>query len=333
MSIEIVRPGLLTTVQDLGRNGRQHLGVPVNGAMDALSLRLANLLVGNDEGEAALEITINGPTLRFRNEVVMAITGADFAPKIDGDAAPQGRPVRVPEGAVLEFGHATSGARGYLAVAAGFDLPRVMGSWSTALRGAYGGFKGRALRKGDVVPLRSPEEAHTPRWVRLLSRTRRGVAFPNWSVNRLAFVTPKSPQTLRVLPGRHWQSFPIATREQLTNGEFEVTNDSDRMGFRLSGPALPARKGTEVLSEAVVAGAIQVPHSGQPIVLMADRQTTGGYPVIAVVARVDLPLLAQLRPKDKLQFQAVTPQQSYAALFACEREVNKVREALSAQLR
>lgn len=333
MSIEVLRPGLLTSVQDLGRFGQQHLGVPVNGAMDTLSLRLGNLLVGNEETESALELTINGPELRFRSDAVIAICGADFQPRIDGAPVPAWRPVRVPSGSIVEFGHAMQGSRGYVTVAGGLGIARTMGSASTALRGGYGGFKGRALRKGDVVPLRSPAEAQTVRWVRLLSRSRRGVSYPNWSVSRFAFLSPEAPQTLRVLAGRHWQSFPITTREQLVNSEYTVTNDSDRMGFRLAGPALPARKGTEVISEAVVTGAVQIPHGGQPIVLMTDRQTTGGYPVIAVVAQVDLPLLAQLGPKDVLRFKLISAKESYSALFAFEREMRKVREALSAQLR
>jgi biotin-dependent carboxylase-like uncharacterized protein len=333
MGIEIERPGLLTTVQDLGRRGFQHLGVPVNGAMDELSHRMANWLVGNADDEATLEMTLSGPTLRFRSDAVIAVCGANMDARVDGEPLPPWRPARVPAGARLVFGRCAEGARAYLAVAAGFDVPAVMGSRSTALRGGYGGFRGRALRRGDVVPLRSRDEAHTPRWVRLLSRSRRGVAYPSWAVAHTEVPMPREGQRIRVVPGRHWQSFPVAVRDQLTGPEYKVLLDSDRMGFRLEGPALEARRGNDVLSEGVVTGAVQVPPSGQPIVLMADRQTTGGYPVIAVVAAVDLPMMAQFAPGARLRFEMIAVAESHALLAARDRELPKISEALRARLK
>ncbi|MEO8037533.1 MAG: biotin-dependent carboxyltransferase family protein [Betaproteobacteria bacterium] len=333
MNIVVERPGLLTTLQDLGRVGRQHLGVPVNGAMDEVSHRMANWLVGNDDGEATLEMTLTGPALVFGVDAVIAVCGAGMGAKVDGEALPQWRPVRVPAGAKVVFGRAQWGSRAYLAVAAGFDVPAVMESRSTALLGGYGGFRGRALRKGDVIDLRSPDEAHTVRWIGLLSRSHRGLAFPSWSVSRARLPRPQTLQTIRVVPGRHWQAFPVAVRDQLTQGEYRVLPDSDRMGFRLDGQALEARRGNDVLSEGVVMGAVQVPPGGQPIVLMADRQTAGGYPVIAVVASIDLPLMAQLAPGDRLRFELITLEQSYAELAARERKLGMIREALWARLR
>ena len=332
MSLVVERPGLLSTVQDLGRFGHQHIGVPVNGVMDDVSHRMANWLVGNEGDEATLEITISGPMLRAETDVVIAVCGADMGGRADGMRLPQWRPVRVHSGARIDFGRAAVGARAYLSVAAGFDLPAVMGSRSTAVRGNYGGLRGRALRKGDALPLRSAEEAHTARWVRLLARAQPGISYPNWSVTRVNAPSVEPVQIIRVVPGRHWQSFPVAVREQFASAEYRVSPDSDRMGFRLDGPPIEARKSGGVASEAVPMGAIQVPHGGQPIVLMADRQTTGGYPVIAVVASADLTLMAQLSPRDRLRFEPITHAESYKLLFARERQLNKIHEALIARL-
>lgn len=332
MTIEVERPGLLTTVQDLGRVGRQHLGVPVNGAMDEISHRLANLLVGNDENEATLELTLNGPTLRFTADAVIAMCGAAMGGKVDGQPLPWWRPIRIPAGARVVFGRPPIGCRAYLAIAGGFDIPLVLGSRSTALMGGYGGFRGRALRKGDVLVPRSPHEAQTPRWVRLLSRSHHGIAYPTWSVSRARMPYRVSPQPVRIVPGRHWQNFPVAGRELLVQGEYKVGLDSDRMGCRLQGPVLEARRGNDVLSEGVVMGAVQVPPGGQPIVLMADHQTVGGYPVIGVVAGIDLPVMAQIAPGEPLQFKLITPEESYAASLTREHQLGRVRQALAGRL-
>ncbi|MFO1318397.1 MAG: biotin-dependent carboxyltransferase family protein [Burkholderiales bacterium] len=333
MSIDVVRPGLLTTLQDLGRPGRQHLGVPVNGAMDEISHRLANMLVGNDEREATLELTLHGPTLRFQEDVVIALCGPNMGGAVDGEALPWWRPVRVPAGAMLEFGRPEIGCRAYLAVAGGFDVPEVLGSRSTALAGSYGGFRGRALKKGDLLPLRSPREAHTARWVRLLAREHRGIAFPNWSVSRARMPYRVRPQPVRIVQGPHWQSFSIAMREQLTQALYRVALDSNRMGYRLEGAPLDVRREADVLSEGVVMGAIQVPPGGDPIVLMADRQTTGGYPVIAVVAGIDLPVMAQIAPGEDVQFRFTTVEESYLASALREHQLGRVRQSLAVKLK
>ena len=332
MTIEVERPGLLTTIQDLGRHGRQHLGVPVNGVMDEVSHRLANLLVGNDENEATLELTLNGPTLRFTQDAVIAICGAAMGGAVGREPLPWWRPIRVPAGARVVFGRPPIGCRAYLAIAGGFDIPMVLGSRSTALMGAYGGFHGRALKKGDVLVPRSPHEANTARWVRLLSRSHHGIAYPNWSVSRARMPYRISPQPVRIVPGRHWQSFAVAVREALTEGQYKVGLDSDRMGYRLAGPMLEARRSHDVLSEGVVMGAMQVPPGGQPIVLMADHQTAGGYPVIAVVAGVDLPVMGQIPPNEVLQFKLITPEEGYAASAQREQQLGMIRQALAAKL-
>ncbi|MBI1396580.1 MAG: 5-oxoprolinase/urea amidolyase family protein [Betaproteobacteria bacterium] len=332
MSIVVVRPGLLTTLQDLGRPGHQHLGVPVNGAMDQISHRLANMLVGNDESEATLELTLNGPTLEFRTDAVIALCGAAMPSDGGGEEVPWWRPVRVPAGTTITIGRPEIGCRAYLAVAGGFDVPAVLGSRATALTGGYGGFRGRALKKGDVLALRSPQEAQTVRWVRLLVRHHRGLAYPNWSVSRARMPYRVQPQTVRVVPGRHWQTFPVAAREQLTRALYRVALDSNRMGYRLEGAPLEARRGSDVLSEAVVMGAVQIPSGGDPIVLMADRQTTGGYPVIAVVAGIDLPVMAQIAPGEDVQFRMTTIEESYEAAAEREHQLGRVKQALDARL-
>jgi antagonist of KipI len=332
MSLVVERAGSLSTVQDLGRRGFQHLGVMVNGAMDELSHRMANALVGNAEDDATLELTLSGPALRLDCDAVIALCGADMDARVDGAPLPSWRPVRVPAGARIDFGRATRGARAYLAVAGGFDLPLVMGSRSTAQRGGFGGLRGRALRRGDVIALRSPEEAHTPRWVRLLWRSHRGVASPSWSVAHTEVPMPREGQVIRAVPGRHWQHFGLKAREQFAGAPYQVLPDSDRMGYRLEGLALETSGGGDVLSEGMVSGAVQVPPSGQPIVLMADRATTGGYPVLAVVAAVDRPLMAQFAPGDRLRFELITVTESHALLAARERRLARTVEALRAQL-
>jgi antagonist of KipI len=335
MTIVVERAGLLGTLQDLGRHGHQHEGVPVNGAMDVVSHRLANRLVCNDEGEATLELSFTGPRLRFEVDAVIALTGADFDARVDGRRVPLARPVRVAAGVVLELAKALDGGRGYVAVAGGFDVPQAMGSRATAVRGGYGGHRGRALRKGDVLALREPQAAAGARWVRLLPQhARQPFVAPPWGVTRLGLIARADPLPVRVVPGRHWAMFPVAVREQLAGEVFRVGSDSDRMGFRLDGVQLATRRGhDETLSEGVPPGAVQVPPGGRPIVLMADRQTTGGYPVIATVITADLPALAQMRLGDALQFQPVSLGVAYEALAARERELARLGEAIEMRLR
>jgi biotin-dependent carboxylase-like uncharacterized protein len=332
MSLQIERPGLLSTVQDLGRTGLQHLGVPVNGVMDEVAHRLANLLVGNEEAEATLEMTLSGPRLRFGEDAVIAVCGADMEARAGERLLPAWRPVRLPRGTVLDFGRATRGARTYLAVAGGFDLPPVFGSRSTALMGGYGGHRGRALRKGDALPLRQPELAGTPRWTALLARTRQGLAYPGWSVSRAGMSPPRRPQMVRLVPGLHHDRFSEGAREQLTRALYRVARDSDRMGFRLEGAPLTVARSGDGLSEGMVMGAIQVPPDGNPIVLMADRQTAGGYPVIAVVAHADLPLMGQVAPGDDVQFRFISLAESHGASAQREFVMGRIRQALSSKL-
>lgn len=322
MTVTVIEPGLQTQLQDEGRWGWQRDGVPVGGAMDAWSHRLANLLAGNAEDEATLEILMTGPRLRFDQDAVIALTGADLPASLDGQAVPMHRRIPVPAGAVLAFGRRRAGLRAYLAVAGGFDVPVVLGSRSTYVRGGFGGLQGRALRPGDVLPLR-PSAAPAG-----AGRTEAAPALPPDLVPALPDPAPDACATVAVLRGEHWDLFDAATRQALLAQAWRIGSQSDRMGYRLSGTALQRAPGEELLSEGVGFGTVQVPPDGQPIVLMAERQSTGGYPKIAHVASVDLPMLAQLAPGQRVRFELVSLDLAQALIEDRERRHAQLRRVL-----
>ena len=331
MSVEVIRPGLLTTVQDLGRFGYQRFGVVAGGVMDESAHRLANAAVGNDERDATLEITLQGPVLRFNEPALVAVCGADLAPRVGAESFPQGRPVLVRAGAVVEFRAGAQGCRAYLAVRGGFQVPVVMGSRSTYIRAALGGLEGRALRKGDELPVLAYAPGWYPALERALAEGEAPFAAPRWSVGFTA--VPASVRRVRVIAGAQWDLFTQETRELFLGTEFGVSVNSDRMGYRLTGAMIRLRRPTEMISEAVTFGTIQVPPDGNPIILMADRQTTGGYPKIAHVATVDLPRLAQTRPLERFAFELVTLAEAQQAYLARERELARIRESIDLQRR
>lgn len=327
MSLRVLRPGLLTTLQDLGRPGRQQYGVPVGGAMDRPALRIANWLVGNDEKEAALECTLQGPTLQFERDALVALTGS-LVPWIDGHALPLGRPVLVRRGSVLSLSAVSSGCRGYLAVAGGYDVPHVLGSRSTYLRAGIGGLEGRALRLGDLLPLGEESAAARRMSQHLLQAAADESWFAApWSLGPAA-AQPTGDSLLRVLLGSHFAALTDESQQRLWTADFAVTPQSDRMGYRLSSRPLEFRAPLQVLSSAVSPGAIQLPPDGQPIILLADCATTGGYPVIAHVASVDLPRLAQCKPGDSLRLRAISLDEAQAALRAAEADLQRLRVAI-----
>jgi len=287
--MEVIRPGLLDMVMDLGRPGFRSQGVPEGGAADAPALILANRLLGNADNAAGLEMVLRGPRLRFAQGGRIALAGADMGARLDGVPVPAGRIMDVPPGGELELGLAEKGLRGYLAVAGGIDVPLLLGSRATFLPGGFGGWQGRALKVGDVLP------------VGVAAVSRKGV-----------FTQISGDGPLRILPGPQLAGFADAALGALTADEFSVTADANRLGLRLSGPALEYAGG-ELASQAVLPGAIQVPPDGQPIILGWDGPVTGGYPVIAGIIAADLPRLAQLRPGDVLAFTFVTPEQAQAA--------------------
>jgi len=301
MSLTVLKPGLLSTFQDAGRLGSQHLGVPVCGAMDVRAHRLANLLAGNTADPATLEITLAGPTLRFEAPACFAIAGADLGATLDGTAVPCHRPLVARAGDVLAFGSAApqAGVRAYLAVHGGYALAPVMGSASTYVRGRFGGLAGRALARGDVVGLPAPLPDRPGSLARLAE------ALWQQRVYLPAALAGRARDSLRVLPGIHWDEFDAESRQRLLQAEFRISPQSDRMGYRLEGPPLVMTAPRQILSEAASFGTVQVPAGGEAIVLMADRQTTGGYPKIAQVITVDLPILAQRRPGQTLRFARI----------------------------
>jgi len=304
-SIEVAAPGMLTTLQDLGRHGSRSSGVGPGGAVDTLSHRIANLLVGNPADAAALEITLLGPRLVFPQGAWVAITGAAVGAVVvtlEGRSipVPAWHPIWVPDGATLVCGPcAPHGCRSSLAVAGGLDVPLILGGRGTDLRAGFGGYQGRALRAGDQIPvaasLRKPPADRDG--VVVVPRTAPPALTP-WPIGCPA--DGAMPPPIRVLRGPEFEAFPAASRETFFSDTFVVTPDSDRSGCRLSGKALASP--TMALSEVVVAGTIQIPPSGQPIVLAADHPVTGGYPRIAVVATIDLPRIAQAPPGLPLSF-------------------------------
>ena len=299
MTIDVLRPGLLSTFQDLGRVGCQYLGVPVAGAMDERAHRLANLLVGNDEPRATLEITLTGPQLEFRAPACIALCGADLGATLDGAPLPLNRPLVVRAGSRLGFGSRRHGLRAYLAVHGGYRLDTVMGSESTYLRAAFGGFGGRALARGDRIELRHPLDPGAALDTLQSELHALRIYLP-------AALTGAPRPALRVTPGPQWDEFEPASGQALLGEPFRIGAQSDRMGYRLEGPRLSLARPRQMLSEAACFGTVQVPAGGAPIVLMADRQTTGGYPRIAQVAQVDLPQLAQSAPGEYVRFEAIT---------------------------
>lgn len=330
MSIKVIRPGLLTTIQDLGRYGLQKHGVIVSGAMDPLALRTANLLVGNQENEGSLEVTMAGPTLFFEQDALIAICGASMNPKIDGTPIPGCRPVYVKAGSTLDIRGATSGCRAYVAVAGGFEIPSVMGSQSTYLRAGIGGFQGRALKEGDVLQLRTPA-ADATRLVAKLAGGERVAPFTatDWSLSSAVLPAYDKNPVIRVMRGGQFDLFDAESRSRFFAGEFKVTPQSDRMGYRLSGPKLHLSSPLEMISEAVAAGTIQVPPDGNPIILLADRQTTGGYSKIGQVITVDLPIIAQVKPGEQVRFQEVTLEEAQELYRLREMEIQLLKQAIA----
>jgi KipI family sensor histidine kinase inhibitor len=281
-SITVLTPGLFTTIQDAGRWGYQSMGVPVAGALDQAAYARANQLVGNPPGVAALEVTIVGPELRFERRATLAVTGADLSARLDDRPLPLNRPVACPAGALLRFGARLHGARAYIGVGGGIDVPLVLGSRSTH---TLTGMGGPPLRAGDRLAIGAPVAASDR------ALTSRDQDEPSTGAT-----------TLRVRPGPQHDSFAAGALDTLQAATFRVSPRSNRMGYRLEGATIPAPPG-EMISDATFNGALQVPPDGAPILLMADRQTIGGYPQLAVVVAADLPRAAQLAPGDVVRFE------------------------------
>ncbi len=332
-TLEVRKPGMLTTVQDRGRHGWQSFGVSVGGAMDAESLRVANVLVGNPEGAAALEMTAIGAEFRVMRDILAAACGADLDARVDGEAMPLHRPVWLRAGAIVSFGKAKRGCRVYMAMAGGVATPKLLGSRSADLRFGVQGPAGRALAAGDRVPVGAP----TPLGQRIAAslqaeagRSGRAWASARWAAETTAWPPGSSrlPVEIRVLPGAQWEEFTGEAHRHLLRERYRVTADSDRMGLRLSGPLLTRNENRESASHGVVPGTIQVPTGGLPIVLMAGCQPTGGYPIIAHVAGADLPLLAQCLPGTELAFRLIEREEAWQAWMDGERNYRLLRAGI-----
>ena len=311
MSMVVIKPGMLSSFQDAGRHGHQPLGISVVGAMDQRAHRLANILVGNDAQTASLEITLTGPTLKFKEPCCIALSGADLSATLNGQTVALNRPLIVRPQDELAFGARKHGTRCYLAAHGGFALTPVLGSTSTYLRSHFGGWHGRALQKGDEIALARP----------LKNKSLETVAMELWAIKIYlpAAIANSSRQRIRLIKSALWNEFTPESCVALLTETFRVSPDSERMGYRLTGTPLLMSKPRQLLSEATTFGTIQVPAGGQPIILMADRQTTGGYPKMAYVATVDLPLLAQRAPGDALKFEAITLERAQELDAARER--------------
>ena len=307
----IVKPGLLTSVQDLGRYGHQASGVPVAGPMDTFSHRLANQLAGNDIDAATLEITLIGPEIIVDADTTMAIAGGQFEATCDDRPLPLGASFTVMRGQRLKFGRVLQGARAYLAVAGGIQVPPVLGSRATHLVSRMGGFNGRALGAGDRLPI-----AHAPG-----ARPQRKSVGLTLPTNGRAL--------LRVIPGPQAGWFQADALKALGSVSFRISPQSNRMGYRLQGPPLVRVREDELISEPLGIGAIQVPAAGEPILLMADRQTAGGYPKIGYVISADLPVAGQLAPGDFIEFHVCTHQEAIAALISRERQLLRYADLLA----
>ena len=299
---------MLTTVQDSGRWGLQARGVPVGGPMDGASHRLANALVRNPPTAAGLEITLLGPELEFDDERVVAVAGAQFDLLLDGRTMPSNAPFIVSAGARLRFGARRIGSRAYIAISGGIAVPPTLGSRATHLISAMGGVGGRALAAGDVLPLGEPTDVYG------------SVSMPQAAIVPL----PDRHARVRVLPGPQTEYFLTDALDVLQSAVYVIAPNSDRMGFRLEGPPLAHSRGADIISDATPLGVLQVPASGQPILLMADRQTAGGYPKIATVISADIPVAGQLGPGDTIAFVVCTMRDAIAALIAQERALMAV---------
>lgn len=328
MSISVLKPGLLTTVQDQGRFGYQHTGLVVSGALDAVALRTANLLVGNPENLAGLECTLRGPTLRFEADALLALTGADLAATIAGQPVPLSRPVAVRAGTVLVFGAPKTSGRAWLALAGGVAVPSVLGSRATYLRAALGGLAGRALRAGDALPVGEWSATAKALFSSMKLTDVAGWRTAGWYADNSPLAGPGRPLVVQALPGPEYEQFSSESQRAFWEEIFTVTTEADRMGARLSGPILERLTTTELLSSAVTFGTVQVPAGGQPIVLLADCQTTGGYPRLAQVISADLGWLAQALPGTRLRFVQVGLAEAQALYLAQEQRLRTLARAV-----
>ncbi len=319
MTIHVIAPGTLTSVQDLGRFGHTHIGVGHAGAMDSVALRLANMLVGNDENAAALEITLRGPTLRFDGDALIAIAGGEVDAHDEMQTVPTWRPFYARAGSTIDIGHLRAGSRAYLAIRGGIAVASVLGSRSTDVNACLGPFGGRALSAGDTLPTASTSIP-----------TMKNTA---WSLDPSPWFDEHADRPISLICGTHFSNLDVDSQRELFAREFHIDSQSNRVGYRLQGRALRLREPLEIISEGVVPGTMQLPPGGEPIVLMAEAPTTGGYPRIGHVAAVDLPRLAQRRPGQTVRFVELSPHEAQTRYLHRERELVALKQSIIERLK
>ena len=324
--LTVLKPGLLTTVQDLGRPGYQQYGIVVGGALDAFTTRAANLILGNDDNAAVLEMAQTGPELKFEHDTLVAWCGADFDARIGMEPLPRDRAVRIAAGETVTFGFAQTGLRAWLAVAGGVEVPLVLGSRSTYRRAGIGGHQGRPLIAGDVLAIGAPSERGQSILAALTTAGRRAAA---WSVRPQLLGGPVVAGTFRAVVGPEWSWFTADAQREFFSTDWRATNEADRMGVRLQGPILELIKPREMISSSVNTGVVQVPAAGQPIVLLPSRQSVGGYPRLAAVAAVDVGRFTQLRPGDTVRFQKISLPTAHELHLVRERNLSLIRMGLA----
>ncbi|KFM98538.1 biotin-dependent carboxyltransferase [Bacillus clarus] len=326
MNVEILHAGMFTTIQDLGRYQYQQYGVPVSGAMDRVALRIINMLVGNEEDEAGLEITIMGPKMLIKKTTLLAIGGANIEPLLNGEPIPLWRPVLAEEGSMLCFGKLQFGCRAYVTFAGGIDIASSMGSKSTYVRAAIGGIEGRMLRKGDRFGIGTPSKFANHVINHLIEDNR---VKTKWAICHHVLPKYNRHPVLRVITDFESDQFTEASLQSFFTKEYKVSSYADRMGYRLEGEVLKRMEEREILSSSVTCGTIQVPSGGHPIILMADRQTTGGYPRIGNVISVDLPILAQLKPGDYVAFEKISIEEAGKLYIEQEENMNLLKRFIA----
>ena len=328
MNATAIRAGFLTSVQDLGRTGFRESGVSLGGALDPHALRVANLLAGNDESAAGLELTFGGLRLRFADDRIVVWCGGDFNARLGSTSIAAGHPALVRGGEEFSIESPTCGCRAWLAISGGIDVPIVLGSRSGDLRAGFGGIKGRPIRDGEEFPIGE----NTAR-SKVLNDKLRGEKIGRWKPPHDWSSTARRTPTLRYVRGADSRRFLESALQSLNTESFFVSPDSDRMGIRLDGPRLERREDVDLLSEAVSPGTVQVPPSGKPILLLNDCQTIGGYPKIAHVITVDLPIAAQLCPGDRVRFTEVSVADAHALLLERERNLEQFRRGLESHFK
>lgn len=320
MSIVIIKPGLFTTIQDEGRKGFQHLGINPNGAMDTCAMQTANALVLNDVSEAVLEFYFPAPVLQFNQPAFIALSGADFTAEINGIEIPINQPVFIPANAILQFRAKKWGQVAYLSVQGGFDLSEWLNSYSTNVKAAVGGFEGRILKQGDTIDLNLKNASRSNNKVCSVMPWKASVK-PFYHVNAFRFI-----------PGHELDNLSTSSQEMLSAADFSILPQSDRMGYRLKGPTLELVNKKEMISTAVTKGTIQLLPNGQCIILMADHQSTGGYPRIAHIISADLPSLAQKGSNDSIQFIPIPIEEAEKLLILQAQHLQQLTNACILQL-